>query len=217
MNMQPDEMEQLATFMGHTKKTHSEFYRLPQDIYQTAKVAKVLFLLEKGKGKEFRGKSLHEINLEKDIYYSSDSCDNADSCETQSFSEKDLNEDIAVESTVANNKEDSVNKKTEWLEKELTMETDEKELMKKELNEEIVEKNEIERSKKSLSKKLSGRIRWTAEEKKIVLEYFSLHLKNKKTPKKHKCDQFFLKHGNSLTNKDWVRVKTFVYNAFRDK
>ncbi|KAK4886218.1 hypothetical protein RN001_002489 [Aquatica leii] len=27
MNMQPDEMEQLATFMRHTKKTHSEFYR----------------------------------------------------------------------------------------------------------------------------------------------------------------------------------------------
>lgn len=27
MSMQPDEMEQLATFMGHTKKTHNEFYR----------------------------------------------------------------------------------------------------------------------------------------------------------------------------------------------
>lgn len=27
MNMQPDEMEQIATFMGHTKKTHAEFYR----------------------------------------------------------------------------------------------------------------------------------------------------------------------------------------------
>lgn len=27
MNMKEDDMEQLATFMGHTKKTHSEFYR----------------------------------------------------------------------------------------------------------------------------------------------------------------------------------------------
>lgn len=27
MSMQPDEIEQIATFMGHTKKTHAEFYR----------------------------------------------------------------------------------------------------------------------------------------------------------------------------------------------
>ncbi|KAJ8945785.1 hypothetical protein NQ314_009054 [Rhamnusium bicolor] len=47
--------------------------RLPQDIYQTAKVAKVLLLLEKGKGKEFRGKNLSEIELDKDVYYSSES------------------------------------------------------------------------------------------------------------------------------------------------
>ncbi|KAJ8928002.1 hypothetical protein NQ314_019468 [Rhamnusium bicolor] len=27
MTMQSDEMEQIAKFMGHTKKTHSEFFR----------------------------------------------------------------------------------------------------------------------------------------------------------------------------------------------
>ncbi|KAI4461702.1 hypothetical protein MML48_5g00002968 [Holotrichia oblita] len=47
--------------------------QLPQDIFQTAKVAKVLLLLEKGKGKEFRGKSLSEIELGRDAYYSSES------------------------------------------------------------------------------------------------------------------------------------------------
>lgn len=44
--------------------------RLPQDIYQTAKVAKVLLLLEKGRGKEFRGKTLNEIEFENDNYSS---------------------------------------------------------------------------------------------------------------------------------------------------
>ncbi|KAK9674796.1 hypothetical protein QE152_g40846, partial [Popillia japonica] len=44
MAMEDDEMEQIATFMGHTKKTHAEFYRLPQDMYQTAKVAKIQVL-----------------------------------------------------------------------------------------------------------------------------------------------------------------------------
>ncbi|KAJ8941089.1 hypothetical protein NQ314_010494 [Rhamnusium bicolor] len=75
MNMGADEMEQVATFMGHTKKTHAQFYRLPQDIYQTAKVVKVLLLLEKGKGKEFHGKNLEEINLDKDYYDSDVSCE----------------------------------------------------------------------------------------------------------------------------------------------
>lgn len=27
LSMDDDEMEQIATFMGHTKKTHAEFYR----------------------------------------------------------------------------------------------------------------------------------------------------------------------------------------------
>ncbi|KAJ8933557.1 hypothetical protein NQ314_013931 [Rhamnusium bicolor] len=75
MTMQPQEMEQVATFMGHTEKTHAEFNRLPQDIFQTAKVAKVLLLLEKGKGKEFIGKSLNEIDVEEEAYISESSDD----------------------------------------------------------------------------------------------------------------------------------------------
>ncbi|KAK9736426.1 hypothetical protein QE152_g12493 [Popillia japonica] len=73
MTLEQNEMEQIATFMGHTKKTHEEFYRLPQDIYQTAKVAKILLLLEKGRGNEFKGKKLSEIELNNDVYYSSES------------------------------------------------------------------------------------------------------------------------------------------------
>ncbi|RZB40649.1 hypothetical protein BDFB_013977, partial [Asbolus verrucosus] len=70
-----NEMEQITTFMGHTKKKkkHAEFYRLPQDIYQTAEVATVLLLLEKGKGQQFKGKRLNDIELERNIYYSSES------------------------------------------------------------------------------------------------------------------------------------------------
>lgn len=51
---------------------------MPQDIYQTAKVAKILLLLEKGKGEQFKGKTLSEIELEQDIYHSSESDDNTD-------------------------------------------------------------------------------------------------------------------------------------------
>ncbi|KAJ8911356.1 hypothetical protein NQ315_011649 [Exocentrus adspersus] len=90
MSMDETEMDQVATFMGHTRKTHSEFYRLPQDIFQTAKVAKVLLLLEKGKGQEFQGKSLNDIHLEKEMYYSSESEIESDEGEAIPLSERAL-------------------------------------------------------------------------------------------------------------------------------
>jgi hypothetical protein len=65
--MDKNELEQLATFMGHTEKTHSEFYRLPDDVYQTAKVSKLLLLAKNGSIEQFKGKSLTEININDDI------------------------------------------------------------------------------------------------------------------------------------------------------
>ncbi|KAF5298979.1 hypothetical protein FQR65_LT19551 [Abscondita terminalis] len=64
LNMEKNELEQLATFMGHTEKTHSQFYRLPDDIYQTAKVSKLLLLSKEGAIERFKGKSLEEIDID---------------------------------------------------------------------------------------------------------------------------------------------------------
>ncbi|KAI4463231.1 hypothetical protein MML48_4g00000646 [Holotrichia oblita] len=62
-NMSENDMEQLATFMGHTLGIHRSSYRLPDDVYQTAKISKLLILMEKGQAGEFKGKSLDDINL----------------------------------------------------------------------------------------------------------------------------------------------------------
>ncbi|KAJ8964767.1 hypothetical protein NQ314_004658 [Rhamnusium bicolor] len=76
MTIEDTEMEQITTFMGHMEKKHAEFYRLPQDIYQTAKVTKILLLMEKGRGNQFQGKNLNKIEIDNEIYYSSESeCD----------------------------------------------------------------------------------------------------------------------------------------------
>lgn len=47
LKMNNEDLEQLATFMGHTTKTHNEWYKLTSDIYQTAKVSKILLLAQK--------------------------------------------------------------------------------------------------------------------------------------------------------------------------
>ncbi|XP_048004340.1 uncharacterized protein LOC125240489 [Leguminivora glycinivorella] len=68
-NMSENEMEQLASFMGHTLSVHKQNYRLPDDVYQTAKISKLLFLMESGKADIYKGQSLDDIdlNLEEEI------------------------------------------------------------------------------------------------------------------------------------------------------
>ncbi|XP_074026283.1 uncharacterized protein isoform X1 [Leptinotarsa decemlineata] len=63
-NMTDGDIEQLATFMGHTSGIHRGSYRLPDDIYQTAKLSKLLLLMEKGESKKYKGKSLDEIDFD---------------------------------------------------------------------------------------------------------------------------------------------------------
>ncbi|KAL1509958.1 hypothetical protein ABEB36_004622 [Hypothenemus hampei] len=68
-SMTDSDIEQLATFMGHTVGVHRGSYRLPDDVYQTAKISKLLLLMEEGKAGQYKGKPLNEIdlNLEEDL------------------------------------------------------------------------------------------------------------------------------------------------------
>ncbi|KAK9685537.1 DDE superfamily endonuclease [Popillia japonica] len=68
-NLTFNEIEQLATFIGHTPGVHMNSYRLPDDVYQTAKISKLLLLMESGNAGEHKGKALDEINinLEEDL------------------------------------------------------------------------------------------------------------------------------------------------------
>lgn len=59
-----NDMEQLSKFMGHTLKTHCNVYRMSDNIYQTAKVSKLLLLMMEGGAENFKGKRLDEIDIE---------------------------------------------------------------------------------------------------------------------------------------------------------
>lgn len=58
------DLEQLSRFMGHTLKTHCSFYRLSDNLYQTAKVSKLLLLLSEGGVEQFKGKNLDDIDID---------------------------------------------------------------------------------------------------------------------------------------------------------
>nr|CAI5817390.1 unnamed protein product [Callosobruchus analis] len=66
-HMGKNDLEQLATFMGHTEKTHSSFYRLPDDVYQTAKVSKLLLLSKNDNLEAYKGKNLDEIKIDFNV------------------------------------------------------------------------------------------------------------------------------------------------------
>ncbi|XP_049928186.1 uncharacterized protein LOC126407385 isoform X2 [Epinephelus moara] len=60
LNLQTHELDQLATFMGHDIEVHREYYRLPEETLQMAKISRLLYALQDGMGK-FKGSSLEDI------------------------------------------------------------------------------------------------------------------------------------------------------------
>ncbi|KAB0804418.1 hypothetical protein PPYR_01388 [Photinus pyralis] len=70
LNLSKEDIAQFSKFMGHTEKTHADFYELPVDIYQTAKVSKLLLMMEKGSlPTEFKGKTLSQIEFDENTEY----------------------------------------------------------------------------------------------------------------------------------------------------
>lgn len=184
------------------------FPRLTEDVYQTAKVAKVLLLLNEGKGNEFKGKSLSEIEV------IGDTCDLEEykeiSNQTVEFSEEENDKigEIAMSSKpyLSENESDNENIVQNGLgvlKKNKTREMDQKEYS-------ISLKNPTKKNR-------NQRKRWTAEEKEIVLKYFEKNIKMKVAPKKHECLLLVKQNPSLFLPSDWVRIKTFVYNSYRDK
>lgn len=63
LNMTEKDMEQLASFMVYTLNIHKSSYRLPDDIYQTSIISKLLLFMEKRQAGEFKEKIIDDINV----------------------------------------------------------------------------------------------------------------------------------------------------------
>jgi len=70
LNLSEGDIEQLSTFLGHSKEVHKSFYRLSESAFQVAKVSKLLLMMEKGQGHEYRRKNLDEIDINVDTLVS---------------------------------------------------------------------------------------------------------------------------------------------------
>ncbi|MEW8546451.1 MAG: hypothetical protein AB2693_23280 [Candidatus Thiodiazotropha sp.] len=64
LNLQDNELDILARFMGHDIRVHREFYRLPEATVQVAKVSKLLLQMEDGGTGLVPGERLEDVQLD---------------------------------------------------------------------------------------------------------------------------------------------------------
>ncbi|XP_071853109.1 uncharacterized protein [Apostichopus japonicus] len=93
LNLKDNELDILAKFLGHDVRVHREFYRLPDSTLQVAKISKLLLSLENGRTSNLAGKSLDEIDIEKDEEIQEDESVN-DSEEDEKVEEEDEQEPL---------------------------------------------------------------------------------------------------------------------------
>lgn len=60
------------------------------------------------------------------------------------------------------------------------------------------------------------KIRWTDEQKKITKEYFKNNIRIKKPPTETEIE-IFRKDYPIMENKDWKKIKVFVFNIYNKK
>ena len=66
LNLDDNQLDILAQFMGHDIRVHRSYYRLPEATVQVAKISKLLLLMESGKPGLGKGQTLNDISLEID-------------------------------------------------------------------------------------------------------------------------------------------------------
>jgi hypothetical protein len=69
LNLEKNDLEIMAGFLGHDIRIHHSFYRLPSDTLQIARMGTLLTAFDNGDISKYSGKSLDEIACEGNFFY----------------------------------------------------------------------------------------------------------------------------------------------------
>ncbi|XP_029685193.1 uncharacterized protein [Takifugu rubripes] len=64
LNLEENDCDQLADFLGHDIRIHRQYYRLPQGTLQLARMSKVLLAMEGGTVSKYKGMTLEDIEID---------------------------------------------------------------------------------------------------------------------------------------------------------
>nr|XP_015840318.1 PREDICTED: uncharacterized protein LOC103312425 isoform X4 [Tribolium castaneum] len=187
--------------------THQDFYRLPQEIYQTAKLTKLLLISQN------ESVDVDDMNQELGSDGDNDQSDDDEVINVvPSTSEgigQNLKEEIITNSinvdTRSEQKSNGKGKSKKASRYNLDDSTEN-------LSNETTNPQVIETSKKIVHPK----VRWTNEQKKVTKAYFKRNIQIRKPPTESEIEEFRKKYP-IMENKDWKKIKVFVYNEYSKK
>ncbi|XP_071491517.1 uncharacterized protein [Diadema antillarum] len=111
LNLKDNELDQVADFLGHDIRVHRQFYRMPLDVLQAARVSKVLLAANKGRIGEYAGKGLDDIHVSPDDLVEFDEEDEEGEFDEEQHEENDV---------TGEEKEEDVSVPTDELEEEMS-------------------------------------------------------------------------------------------------
>lgn len=190
------DVEQLANFMGHSKDIHKTFYRLPENVFQVAKVSKFLLMMEKGEADQYRGKNLDEINVNVNGLVSEESEEDGSDIGESEWKNEEEDKDLMLEKPsepVEQNKLKNQNQSKN------TTQSQSSKKQKLQYLKKIKNVTAQQEEKNFYPRKKFNRLPWTNEQKDITTRYFQKHILLKIPPKKGECENFIKQNQTTMT------------------
>ncbi|XP_055083901.1 uncharacterized protein LOC129456909 [Periophthalmus magnuspinnatus] len=190
LNMNENEMDQLANFLGHDLYVHRQYYRLPEGTLQLAKISKVLMSLEQGRLVDFKGKNLDEIEIDPNEVVQDIEDEMEEDMESQLIDCNELN----------TNKERPIRSQS----------TDNNNLCGKETLD--TDKRGNEKSQQTGPGSRAQKKKWEKNEVEAVQKHLGGFIKSLRVPGKQDCEKCIQAEQDVLKTRDWRAVKYFVNN-----
>ena len=190
LNLRENELDALAGYMGHDINVHRNFYRLPSDTMQLAKVSKVLLNMESGKIDRMKGLNLDEVEVG----------DLLDDVEDEL--PDDIDDPIGLPDDILGDGMSSHNECSSGPSSGRPPAT---------------KKTGVKRSAQTQGRKQHGkRQKFSQEHTDMIMAYFAKLIKNKITPQKADVEKFKEAYPE-MAEVEWSRIKFKVYNTFAEK
>ncbi|XP_072047723.1 uncharacterized protein [Amphiura filiformis] len=213
MNLQENEQDILASFMGHDLRVHREFYRLPERTLQLAKVSKVLLQMQAGNIRNLAGRSLNDVEIEEEDVPLDEPLEEAPDNEVDvlEFDEAEYQPTTEVVQKVSNPPRNTAPRRKCPADPFADVTNVPKRTSKKKsLGSEITEKKK-QNSKKTFNKRRT----WTHEEKSAMAVKFKTYFRVVgKLPGKMEILTIQSKTP-ALRSRTWKNIKDFIRNCQR--
>ncbi|XP_030840561.1 uncharacterized protein LOC100891548 [Strongylocentrotus purpuratus] len=208
INLRDNELDILANFLGHDVRVHRQFYRLPEETVQLAKVSKILLNMDKGTTSHLAGRTLDQLSVEHEDVPLDDPLEAGSDCEPEPAVLKKDSLSSVNETDVL--QDDSVNVGAEAAAMEIdpsfsSTSADETDVCK--MNKKKTKKSRMQKKKRICIKKA-----WSREEKQAVVSKFREHFLKLTLPKKQEIEAV-LESCYALRERPWTKIKDFIRNC----